>query len=57
MEEKLQEQIDTVLTVNTAIYKDGDMTKENYDALITSLAMAFGAEYIADRMVELGMIK
>ena len=50
----LEGEINAVLTVNTALYEKGDMTKENYEALLNCLAMAFGAEYIAERIITLG---
>lgn len=51
----LQAQVDEVLTVNTALLEQGRENRETYDALLNAMSMAFGAEYIASRILALGL--
>lgn len=53
----LQAQVDEVLTVNTILLEEGRENQETYDALLQTMEMAFGAEYIGSRMVALGLIQ
>lgn len=51
----MEEQVDEVLIENHKLYTKGTMTEENFVAFLNCLCMAFGTEYIASRMMALGI--